>query len=108
MRSGSRILRAEDGEKLHRVRLFHASCGCGVLVAGDLYMVRMIPLKRSPDKAFGREKPAPEPLLVLGECSTARAGGPSFNGHASNEMFGYSYFTAAHHGLIRKIPLFQS
>jgi len=33
----------------------------------------MIPPKRSPDKAFGRERPAPEPVLDLGESSTTRA-----------------------------------
>src|SRR5258707_2258096 len=44
-----------------------------VSVLNASFTVRMIPLKRSPDKAFGREEPAPEPVLDLGESSTARA-----------------------------------
>ena len=39
----------------------------------NLFAVRIIPLKPPPNKAFSREKPAPEPVLVLGECSTTRA-----------------------------------
>jgi len=45
----------------------------------------------------GRGRPAPEPVLDLGESSTARARGPSFNGHASNEMFRNAHSTATQH-----------
>jgi len=39
----------------------------------NILRLRIIPLKPTPDKALGREEPAPEPVLVLGECSTTRA-----------------------------------
>jgi hypothetical protein len=55
-----------------------------------------------PDKAFARERPAREPFLDLGECSTARASGPFFNAHTSNEMFGHRHSTAAHYRRDRK------
>jgi len=55
-----------------------------------------------PDKALARERPAREPFLDLGECSTARASGPFFNAHTSNEMFGHRHSTAAHYRRDRK------
>jgi hypothetical protein len=69
-----------------------------VSVLNTPFAVRMIPLKRSPDKAFGRARPAPEPVLVLGECSTARAGRPSFNGHASKKNARIPAFYCSSHG----------
>lgn len=62
----------------------------------------MIPRQLLSNKTFGGKRPARERVLDLGEGSTARASGPSFNGHASIGMFEYIYFTPAHVGVSRK------
>lgn len=67
----------------------------------------MLPLKLSSDKHSAEKARAGERVLDLGECSAARASGPSFNGHASNGMFGYTHSTPAHMGAIGKNSCIQ-
>jgi len=66
-----------------------------------------IPLNRAARQGIRQRRPAREPVLDLGECSTARAMAVFSTATLQMRCFGYGHSTATHHGVIEKSPSFQ-